>query len=107
MHHLEEQPASKARQMAVGEDLEREGASKDTELLKLAQTVVDVIRTQAPDTARSIGIDVGELDEVNATFGNVLAGKGATGVKVDRATGGSLQFGDVTATSGNDSGKKE
>ena len=95
---LEKQPASKARQEVVGEDLERAGASTDTKLVKLAQILVVLIRKQAPDVARSIGVDLGELDQANVTFGNVLAGKGAIGVKVDSVKGGSLQFGDVTAS---------
>jgi hypothetical protein len=37
---LEQQPASKACQEVVAEDLEREGASTDTQLVKLAQTVL-------------------------------------------------------------------
>ena len=46
------------------------------------------------------------LDQANVTFGNVLATGGATGVKVDKVTGGSLHFGDVAATSDIDSVKK-
>ena len=107
VEQLEKQPTSKARQEVVGEDLEREGASADTELVKLAQTVVDLIQKQAsPEIARSIGVDLGELDQANVTFGNVLASRDATGVKIDKVKGGTLSFQDVTAGSETDPSKK-
>jgi hypothetical protein len=95
---LEQQPASKARQEVVGEDLERAGAFTDPELVMLAQAVVVLIQQQPTDVARSIGVDVGELDQANVTFGKVVAGKDATGVKIAKVAGGSLEFGDVTAS---------
>ena len=99
---LEEQPASKARQAVVAEELEREEASKDTDLVRFAQTVVEMIQKQGRDVARSIGVDLGTLDQANVTFGNVLAGKGATGVKIEKVSGGSLVFGDVSASTETD-----
>jgi hypothetical protein len=107
VEQLEKQPTSKARQEVVGEDLEREGASADTELVKLAKTVVDLIQKQAPEIARSIGVDLGELDQANVTFGKVLASsRDATGVKIDKVKGGTLSFQDVTAGSETDPSKK-
>jgi hypothetical protein len=106
VEQLEKQPTSKARQEVVGEDLEREGASADTELVKLAQTLVELIQKQAPEIARSIGVDLGELDQANVTFGNVLASRDATGVKIDKVKGGTLSFQDVTAGSETDPSKK-
>jgi hypothetical protein len=94
---LELQPASKSRQTVLSEDLESAGASADLELVQLAQAVVVLIQ-QSPEVARSIGVDVGELDQANVTFGNVAAGKNATGVKITKVVGGTLQFGDVTAS---------
>jgi hypothetical protein len=79
----------------------------DTELLELAKALTDVLRSEASaDSGRAIGVDVGELDRVNATFGNVLAGGGATGVRIDQASDSTLHFGDVTATSEPDPPKK-
>jgi hypothetical protein len=95
---LELQPASKARQTVLSEDLERAGAATDGELVQLARAVVVLIQQQSPEVARSIGVDLGELDQANVTFGNVAAGKGATGVKITKVVGGTVQFGDVTAS---------
>ena len=106
IEQLEKHPTSKARQEVVGEDLEREGASEDTELVKLARSMVELIQKQPPDVARSIGVDLGALDQANVTFGNVLVGSGATGVKVGQVTGGTLSFQDVTAGTETDPSKK-
>lgn len=95
---LELQPASKARQAVLAEDLERAGAATDSELVQLAQAVVVLIQQQSPEVARSIGVDLGELHQANVTFGNVVAGKNATGVKIAKVVGSTVQYGDVTAS---------
>jgi hypothetical protein len=51
-------------------------------------------------------VDLGELDQADVTFGDVLAGKGATGVKIQKIAGGTVQFGDVTASVETESPKK-
>jgi hypothetical protein len=106
LESLEKHPASQARREVVREDLEREGASEDTELVRLAQCLVDLVRSQ-PDAARSIGVDLGVLDQADVTFGKVLAGKGATGVKIAKVIRGTLQFGDVSASSETDPPEKK
>jgi hypothetical protein len=93
---LEQQPASKARQAVLSEDLERVGAATDPELVQLAQAVVMLIQ-QSPEVARSIGVDVGALQNAKVEFQEVLAREGGTGVKIDTVTGGELKFGKVTA----------
>ena len=104
---LEEQPKSEARQAVVAEDLEREGAFKDAELVKLAQTVVALIQQQGSDVARSIGVDVGKLDKANVSLGNVtVTGKGVTGVKMDHVSDSTLRIGDVSVSSESESSKK-
>ena len=106
---LEEQPKSEARQAVVAEDLEREGAFKDAELVKLAQTVVALIQKQGSDVARSIGVDVGKLDKANVSLGNVtvtVTGKGVTGVRMDHVSDSTLRIGDVSVSSESESSKK-
>jgi hypothetical protein len=107
VEQLEKQPASEARQAVVAEDLERDGASKDAELVKLAQTVVALIQQQGSDVARSIGVDVGKLDKANVTLGNVtVTGKGVTGLKMDDVSDSTLRIGDVSVSSESESSKK-
>jgi uncharacterized protein (DUF885 family) len=107
VEQLEKQPASEARQAVVAEDLERAEASKDAELVKLAQTVVARIEQQGPDVARSIGVDVGKLNKANVTLGNVtVTGKGNTGVTMDDVSDSTLRIGDVSVSSESESSKK-
>ena len=103
---LEKEPMSKPRQEAVAEDLAREGALSNSDLIGLAHTVLELVRKEGFEVARSIGVDLGQLEQANVTFGNVLAGKGATGVKVDNVRGGTLSFQDVVARFETDPSKK-
>src|SRR4051794_31500536 len=57
---LERQPTSKARQEVVREDLESEDVLKDSELIKLAGTIVELVKKETRDTAATIGVDLGE-----------------------------------------------
>jgi hypothetical protein len=107
IEQLESQPTSKARQEVVGEDLEREGASADPEVARLARELVGLIEQQAPDEARTIGVDMGALENAKAEFDEVLAGHGATGVKIDTVTGGELKFGKVRAGTQNEEDAKK
>lgn len=104
---LDKQPASEARQAVVAEDLEREGASKDAELVKLAQSVVALIQQQGSDVARSIGVDVGKLDKAIVTLGNItVTGRGVTGVKMDHVSDSTLRIGNVSVSSESEPPKK-
>ena len=107
IEQLESQPTSKARQESVGEDLEREGASADPEVARLARELVRLIEQQAPDEARTIGVDMGALQNAKAGFDEVIAGQGATGVQIDTVTGGELKFGKVRAGTQNDDDAKK
>lgn len=94
---LEIQPTSKARQEVVGEDLERERASADPEVARLARELLGLIVKEGPDEARAIGVDIGALQNAHAQFEEVVARQGATGVKIDTVSGGELKFGKVSA----------
>jgi hypothetical protein len=105
---LEQQPASKALQDVVGEDLERVNASEDPEIVRRARELVDLIEKEGPDAARAVGIDIRTLQNAKTEFEEVVARKGATGVKIDTVTGGELKFGKVTAgTEDGDTTKKQ
>ena len=107
IEQLEDQPTSKARQEVVGEDLEREQASADPEVARLARELVALIEKEAPDQARAIGVDIGALQNAKAEFEQVVAMQGATGVKIDTVSGGELKFGKVTAGTENDDAAKK
>src|SRR5260370_24017348 len=58
---LETDPASKARQAVVQEDLEKAGAGQDEELLRQAKALLDTIQTHAPDAPRAVGVDLEDI----------------------------------------------
>src|SRR5260221_5252154 len=58
---LETDPASKARQAVVQEDLEKTGAGQDEELLSKAKTLLDAIQTHAPDIPTAVGLDLEDI----------------------------------------------
>jgi hypothetical protein len=100
------EPTSTALQVVVEESLERERASYDIELRKLAKLLADLILDQPSEKAAAIGVDLGKLLRAKVTFADVTAADGATGVKIAEATDSILQFGNVTASNQSKSGKK-
>jgi hypothetical protein len=101
---LETDPASKARQAVVQEDLEKAGAGQDVEVLRQAKALLDAIQTHAPEVPKSVGLDLEDIKGASLTAERILAeGPNATGV---RAKGleitGDIRISDVTARSGED-----
>ena len=106
---LETDPASKARQAVIQEDLEKAGAGQDEELLSKAKALLDAIQTHAPDVPKAIGLDLEDVEAASLTAEHILAeGSHATGVKVKRADfKGDITFRDVSARSGEDTSPKK
>lgn len=106
---LETDPASKARQAVVKEDLEKTDARQDEELLREAKALLDAIQAHASDTPKAVGLDLEDIKGASLTAERILAkGSHATGVK---ARGldikGDIRFSDVTAESGEDTPPKK
>ena len=57
LDQLEANPSSKNRRGVVEEDLVAAGTDQDTEVLQQAQTLLETIQHQAPETAAAIGVD--------------------------------------------------
>jgi hypothetical protein len=97
---VEEKPASEAKRASLAEDLEEAGAAEDGELLKLAQSLVELLRSYDVD-ATPIGVD---LERVNAEFMTVRkVTSSGTGVRVkDSEFRGGIDIGDVQAGQGGD-----
>ncbi len=97
---LEKQPASKSRQGVVEEELTAAQADKDAHLIQLAQRMLDVIASQAPAAAQTIGIDLADIRAGSLKLSDILAqGSGAvTGAKIKGATiAGALEISGVRA----------
>lgn len=106
---LETDPASKARQAVVQEDLEKAGAGQDEELLRRAKALLDAIQTHAPDVSKVVGLDLEDIKGASLIAERILAeGPNATGVKVKGADiQGDIRISDVTARSGEETPPKK
>ena len=79
---LEEKPDLPGRKASVAEDLVAAGAQDDEELAQCAAAVVALVRSKDPDAARTIGVDLKDVDAAAITLRNVRAsGRGATGIR--------------------------
>ncbi len=106
---LETDPASKARQAVVKEDLEKTSAGQDEELLREAKVLLDAIQVHASDVPKAVGLDLEDIKGASLTAERILAeGSRATGAKVKGADiTGNITFRDVTARSGEDTPPKK
>jgi hypothetical protein len=93
---LEHAPASKARQAVVKEDLTREGAGHNAEILEQAKTLLDVIAQRAPQTAEVIGVRLTDITGASLRIADVLSS--GSGVSVAGADiGGDINIEGVRA----------
>jgi hypothetical protein len=88
---LEEEPASKAKQQMVEEDLQNTGARSDEELLRLAQSVVRLILERAPDTVQAVGLSIEGLEAGELLADNIQSSGPAVVVK-DTKVAGKAEF---------------
>lgn len=84
---LEADPGSEARRSVVEEDLKREGAVHDQELLSQARDLLEVIDNYAPDTTKVVGVSIEDVKTASLEIEKILAsGAGdVTGVEIRRA----------------------
>jgi hypothetical protein len=90
LDQLEADPSSKSRRGVVEEDLAAVGADKDAEVLGQAEALLEAVRSQAPDIAAAIAVDLKEIEGASLAIRRVIAT--GTGVKVD----GAKLSGDIT-----------
>lgn len=83
LDQLEANPSSKNRRGVVEEDLVAAGTDQDTEVLQQAQTLLETIQHQAPETAAAIGVTLTDIAGASLAIRRVIA-TGA-GVKVEGA----------------------
>jgi hypothetical protein len=68
VQQIEAKPASQQAQGSLREDLERDGAATDKELLQKATELARLIQQHAPDTAASVGVDINDLVAEGTVF---------------------------------------
>jgi hypothetical protein len=98
---LEADPASKARQAVVKENLEKADAGKDEDLLREAKALLDAVQAHASDIPGAVGLDLQDIKGASLSAEHILAeGRGATGVKAKGVeVTGDIRISDVTARS--------
>lgn len=79
---LERDPASKAKQEVVREELNRLDASSDHELLAQAKALLDLIRERAPETPETIGVRLEDIVAASLTLDDILSS--STGVTANK-----------------------
>lgn len=86
---LEKKPHSAARRASLEEDLQETDATKDSELLKLAQALLTAIKEHAPQSAKVVGVKLEgvkapnlRLEEIKVT---VTGSTSATAVDVTQS----------------------
>ena len=97
---LERKPESETQRSSVREVLAEADAGSDPEVIRTAVEVVEVVKRHAPEDARAIGLNIGEIAEGLVHLKEVIATQGASGTNiganVDRVAG-SLTVDRVTA----------
>ncbi len=100
---LEAAPASKGRRTVAEEELGHTEASRDADVLRRAQALLDAVQQHAPDAARTIGVDLQDIKAGSLKLADILARRssGATGVSIRNAeVAGDISITGVTAGSG-------
>jgi len=96
LDQLEANPSSKSRRGVVEEDFAAAGTDKDAEVLQQAQTLLETIQRQAPETATAIGVDRKDIEGAALAIRRVTA-TGA-GAKVEHTKlSGDITIEDVQA----------
>jgi hypothetical protein len=89
---LERNPASKARQDMIKEDLESADAGNDQQLLLLAKAMLEAIEKHAPEVAPAVGVDLKDVRSASLRIERIIAT--GPGVRIERAD----STGDITIT---------
>jgi hypothetical protein len=93
---LEHAPDSKARRAVVEEDLTKEGAGHNAEILQQAKALLDLIAQRSPNTAEIIGVSLRDITGASLRIADVLSS--GSGVKVEGADlGGDITIQNVRA----------
>jgi hypothetical protein len=92
---LEKEPQSRGQQLVVKEKLEEAQAENDATLPKLLESLVEALKDQAPDAARTVGVD---LEQIHAAINVQIRRVGESGpvkIKDIEARAGSVVIEDV------------
>jgi len=92
---LESDPKSKSRQEVIREDIQEAGAANDSQVLDLAETLLEIIRVHQPQDAKSVGVDLKVLSGKKLLIDNIQSN--GDGVRVQNANVEDIHISGVTA----------
>lgn len=98
LESLEKKPGSKTQQDAVREEITDAKVAEDAEVIDKATAVVEAVDRAAPETAKTVGVNLIDVKAGIVTFKNIHAQTGGTGVNVERGEFKELNFGNVDAS---------
>ena len=76
--HLTKKPEDKNRRAALEEGLKDAGVKVDEQLLEASQAVIRAVESHSPESARAIGMDIGEFKAAALHIKNLQAPKEGT-----------------------------
>lgn len=98
---VENKPTSDTQKDALRESLSDEGADTDDELLEAAKGLLDAIKSDDPDAARAVGLDLTRVEAGNIDIERVRAIGDATAIRMaDVTSAGDLTIKDIEANNG-------
>lgn len=95
---VEQMPASESKRESLKEDLSAMGgvSSTDSELLDAAERLVQAVKSNAPEAAAAVGVDLKEVEAEALRIRSVRSS--GTGVRVEQGVfHGDIEIGDVQA----------
>jgi hypothetical protein len=92
---LEKEPDSKGQQLVVQEKLEKAAVEKDPELPQLLKQFVEALKAQAPDAAKTVGVDLENIQAAIDVQIKRVGGEGPVKIKGVGAGKGSVIIEDV------------
>jgi hypothetical protein len=94
--HLEKKPEDKNRRAALEQELKEAEVTVDERLLEAAQAVIRAVESHSPETARAIGMDIGEFKAAALHVKNLQAPKAGTAFRADKVDiAGTATFDDI------------
>jgi hypothetical protein len=82
---LEEDPSSEVQRKALEETLRKSDLSKDPEALQKAKGLSEALAQAPREALETIGVHIGELEAINARFGELEVSGPGRALDIDKA----------------------
>ena len=100
---LETQPDSDEERSVLEYELKKYDADKDLELIRLSNKMIEVVRLREPDTYKSIGVRLKDVDLAILSVKKILVGRGI-GIDIDGGEVDNIEIGTLHVNKENGGG---